>query len=106
MLEGSPLIVLPSNAIKSDIQAERIIKKFEINTKKRMKLEDNVRKTLNGIIIEMAATPATTISKIKGFIYMVNSIIVVMAVVAGILIYTIIGSMNSAILEYNQNFPR
>ncbi len=106
MLEGSPLIILPQNAIKSDIEAKKIIKEFEANTRKKLKLIDNTRKGLNNIIVKMGTTTTTMISKIRGFISIINILIVLMALIAGILIYTIIRSMNLAISELQSKLPK
>jgi len=105
-LSGSPLVVLPENAIKSDLKAKQIVKKFEKNMRKKLGLEDNIRKDLNNIIVEMGSNTETIISKIKELVYAASTLIVIMAFIAAVLIYSIIKSMNIALSELESKLPK
>ena len=106
LLKGSPLVVLPINAIKSDIKAKEIVKRFESNTRKKAELEKEIRKSFNEIVFKLSTNTASVVSKIGNYVYLVNGLVVILAIVSALLIYSIIKSMSAAISEFEAKLPK
>ncbi len=105
-LKGSPLEILPAEAVKSDIKAKEIVKEFEISTRKKIELEKQIRNSFSNIIFKLSTNTASIVSKIGSYVYLVNGLVVVLAIVSALLIYSIIKSMSRAISEFQTKLPK